>query len=434
MKTFIRGGRVVDPSQHIHERKNIFLMDGKVQALLDLDEPAPWVADETIDLNPTDVVAPGLIDLHVHFREPGQTHKEDLLSGSRSAVAGGFTSVFCMPNTFPVNDTVETTRFILTQAQKNDLCRVFPVGALSKHSLGKELAPLEALFKAGCKAFSDDGRPCESTHVFKAAMETCKQLGVPVIEHCEELSVSHGCVTLDEKISDHFEVKGLSPSVESKDVLRTLTLAMQTQAKVHLAHVSCKESVALIQKFKPQLPHLTAEVTPHHLLLSSQAVFEHKANAKMFPPLWQNEDVHLLQHALKTGLIDCVATDHAPHAQEEKNAPLAQTPNGIIGLQTALPVLLYLMHEGFLTLSQVIEVMSVRPAFIGGVQGGTLKVGAVADVVIFNPDETYVFEKEKNYSKSSNTPLGKTKLRGKVLKTFVGGKEKFCVEKNKGQS
>lgn len=423
MKTLIRNGHVVDPSQNLDARKDILISNGKIEAYFEPGENLP-MADDVIDVQGK-YIAPGFVDLHVHFREPGQTHKEDLETGSQSAVAGGFTSVLCMPNTYPVNDSVEVTELMLKRAAEINLCRIYPVGAVTKNLMSKELAPLQDLRKAGCIAFSDDGRPVSNTELLREALIVIREMNSIMIEHCEEVSMANYVTIHEGEVSKELGLRGITTSAETVDVVRLIALAMETGAKVHLAHLSCEDSVKFLQLFRPKL-HLTAEVTPHHLVLTHEDIRVLGTNGKMYPPLRRKQDCEMMIQALRDGTIDAVATDHAPHSADEKALPFERAPNGVIGLETALPIMLRLVSENKITFTKVIETMSINPAKIVGFEVG-LKIGNRADMVVFSDNEVRNFSQEKFFSKSSNHPFQHYSGRGRVHRTIVGGETKFEV-------
>lgn len=425
MKTLIFNAHVLDPSQNLDAKKDILISDGKISGFFDPGMCATPV-DQKIDAK-GNYVAPGLVDLHVHFREPGGEHKETIATGSRAAVAGGYTSVFAMPNTYPVNDNAETTKFMLESACKVDLCKVYPVGAVTKNLMSKEIAPLAQLRKAGCLVFSDDGRPVSNTELLRDALVEIREMNSVMIEHCEEVSMANFVTIHDGEVSKEMGLQGISLSSETTDVVRLISLAMETGCKVHLAHLSCEDSVKFLRMFRPQLK-LTAEVTPHHLVLTHEDVRKLGTNGKMYPPLRRQQDCDALIEGLNDGTIDAVATDHAPHADNEKALAFEKAPNGVIGLETALPIMLRLVHDKKITLKRVIEVMSLSPAKIVGLNVG-LKVGNAADMVVFSTDDIRDFSTEKSFSKSSNTPFKHFQGRGQVHMTLVNGVVKYAGEK-----
>jgi dihydroorotase len=424
MNIRICGGRVVDPSQRMDRISDLWIENGKIVRLLEASAASPSKANRKIDAKGK-IVSPGFVDLHVHFRDPGQLEKEDLTTGTHAAAAGGFTSVLCMPNTSPVNDSAEVTRYIVQRAAEVGRCRVYPVGAITKGLLGKSLSPMRELKEAGCIAFSDDGRPVNDAALMREALTKSRELGTFLIEHCEELELSKSETVHEGEVARSLGLKGISRSVETVDATRTLTLAAETGARVHLAHLSCAESVSLIEEFKPKLSGLTAEVTPHHLALTVESVREKGTNAKMYPPLREDRDRTALGKALARGTIDVVATDHAPHTAAEKSKTFDKAPNGIIGSESALFILMDLVDNGILTIGDVIRSMSSRPAEIAGLNAGSLRPGSPADVVIFDPDEKRTFTESDIFSKSKNSPFVGTKGKGRVLLTMVAGRETF---------
>lgn len=428
MDLIIKNGRVIDPSQKntLDTVANVLVKDGKILDVLPVGKPLPF-CDSIVDAKDC-IVSPGFIDMHVHLRDPGQTHKEDLVSGTKAAAAGGFTSVLCMPNTLPSIDTPETVAYVLEKAKREGLCRVYPVGAVTKGLHGKELTDMEALYDAGCIVFSDDGRPCADTNLFRRAMENAASLGALIVEHCEDLHSTEGRTTIHEgDVSQRMGLQGIASSSETLDVSRSMLLAAETGARLHLAHMSCAESVEMIVKMKDRMPLITCEVSPHHLTLSVEEVEKKGTNAKMYPPLRTRRDVENLQRALTHDQIDVVATDHAPHSPQEKNVAFPEAPNGVIGLQTALYVMLTLVDQGILTLEQLIAVMSTNAAKILGIEAGSLAVGKPADITIFSTHERHDLGKIRNYSKSTNTPFGGFMGRGRVHRTFVAGKQTYAA-------
>jgi dihydroorotase len=421
MKTLIRNAHVIDPSQKLNEKKDILIVDGMV-SVFGAPNTFKTRVDRTIDAKGM-YLAPGLVDLHVHFREPGGEHKETIETGCKAAVAGGYTSVFAMPNTYPVNDNIEITYLMFDRARALNLCRVYPVGAVTKNLMSKELAPLRDLRRAGCLVFSDDGRPVSNTELLKEALIEIREMNSVMIEHCEELSMANFVTIHEGEVAKEMGLKGISLSSETADVVRLIALAMETGCKVHLAHLSCEDSVKFLRMFRPQL-RLTGEVTPHHLVLTNEDVRDLGTNGKMYPPLRRQQDCDALIQGLNDGTIDAVATDHAPHSREEKALPFDRAPNGVIGLETALPIMLRLVEERKTSLDRVIEVMSTRPAEIVGLEVG-LKVGNRADMVVFSASEIRDFSKETFFSKSNNHPFAKYNGRGRVHMTLVDGETKY---------
>ncbi len=413
----------MDPACALDRHADLWIEDGMIRAILEPGEPLPSRPDRVVDASGA-VVSPGFVDLHVHLREPGQTQKEDIESGTRAAVAGGFTSVFAMPNTEPVNDDAEVTRFILERVRKTARCRVYPVGAVSKGLRGQKLSPMKDLKKAGCAAFSDDGRPLNDARLMRGALQTVAALDSFLMEHCEETELSGGATIHAGAVAKSLGLAGIPRSAETVDVARTLALAAETGARTHLSHVSCAASVELLRAFKP-LGRITAEAAPHHLLLTVDAIRDCGTNAKMYPPLRNDEDRRALCLGLADGTVDAVATDHAPHTRTEKDRPFAQAPNGVIGLETALPVLLTLVHEGILSLHRLVDCLSTRPARIAGLAAGTLAIGSPADVTVFTTDDSRVIGDLDFFSKSRNTPFLGFQGRGRVVATIVDGRRVY---------
>lgn len=429
MDMIIKNGRVVDPSQDppMDHVANVLVKDGKVVDIQSSGQPLPEAKD-LIDAQGC-IVAPGLIDMHVHFRDPGQTHKEDLISGTKAAVAGGYTSTLCMPNTSPSIDTPETVSYILEKSKREGYCHVYPVGAITKGLLGREITDMDALHRAGCIVFSDDGRPCVDTALFRRAMEKAASLGALIIEHCEDIHLTAGKTTIHEgDVSKKMGLNGIASSSETVDVARSMLLAAETGARLHLAHMSCAESIDMIVKMKERLASLTCEVSPHHLTLTVDEVERKGTKAKMYPPLRTRQDIERLQQSLSKGYIDVIATDHAPHSVLEKNVEFSLAPNGVIGLQTALYVMLTLVEKKVITLSQLISTMSTNAAKILGIDAGSLKKGMPADIVVFSLDGKHDLGKLKNYSKSSNSPFEGFMGTGRVLHTLVRGKRMYDME------
>lgn len=367
------------------------------------------------------LVVPGFIDLHVHLREPGFEYKETIASGAMAAVAGGFTSVCCMPNTNPVNDNQSVTDFILAKAAAAGKARVLPIGAITKGSEGKELAEIGELVDAGCVAISDDGRPVMNSSVMRRAMEYARAFGLTVVDHCEDLHLTaRGCMN-EGVISTQLGIPGMPNAAEDIMVARNLALAELTGAKLHLAHISTAGSVQLLRHAKARGIAVSAEACPHHFMLTDEAAKTFDTNTKMNPPLRTAADVDAIKEGLADGTIDVIATDHAPHAVQEKQLEFDAAPFGIVGLETALPLTLSLVEEGALTLEAAISKLTTAPARIFGLSSGTLAPGAEADIVILDPTREWTIDPSRFFSKGRNTPFAGWTVRGKVLKTFVGG-------------
>jgi dihydroorotase len=434
MRIVIRGGRVVDPVNGLDGLMDVLIEDGVIRSV-DLGgnegKPrhsapggrGPEEADRVIEAKGL-VVCPGLIDMHVHLREPGREDAETIASGTAAAARGGFTGVACMPNTEPPNDSASVTEFILEEAAKHGVARVYPIGAISKGRKGQELAEIGELVAAGCVGISDDGSPVSSAGLMRRAMEYATMFDIPVIPHCEELSLSQGGVMHEGLVSTQIGLQGIPGIAEAVEVTRDILLAEFTGARLHLCHLSAAESVRALREAKVRGVKVTAEVTPHHLALTEDAVRGFNTNTKMNPPLRAAEDQAALREALADGTIDCIATDHAPHALAEKEQEYDYAPFGVTGLETCLGVVLTELYHGkVLTLPQIVERMSVAPARILGLKGkGTLAPGTEADVTLFDPEREWVAEAKAMASRSKNSPFLGWKLKGAPVMTIVGGK------------
>jgi len=418
----IRGGIVIDPG-HINRRADVLIQDGKI---LEVGYPLKQTLKEDASATILDakgwIIAPGLVDLHCHLREPGFEYKETIATGSASAVAGGFTSICAMPNTQPVNDNAAITQFIVTKGKEAGKARVFPIGAITKNSDGEELANIGELVGAGCVAISDDGRPVMNSLVMRRALEYAKAFGVPVVDHCEDLHLTDGGCMNEGVVSTELGMPGIPDASEEVMVARNLALADLTGVCVHLAHLSTARSVELVRHAKAQGLPVSAEVCPHHFSITEEAVRGYKANAKMNPPLRTDEDMQALRQGLVDGTIDVIATDHAPHALQEKQLEFDAAPFGIVGFETALPLTLGLVHDGVLSLEQAVDKLTRAPARLFHLPVGSLAPGSLADVVIFDPEEEWVVDPEQFQSKSRNTPFGGLTVKGKVKMTLVDGR------------
>ena len=421
VKILIAGGHVIDPGQW-NGVADVLIEEGKISAVEpNLQQKLQKVKGLKIIDAKDLLVCPGFVDLHVHFREPGFEYKETIATGSAAAVAGGFTSVCCMPNTYPVNDSRSITEFILAQAAAAGKARVFPIGAITKGSKGEELAEIGELFDAGCVAISDDGVPVMNSLVMRRAMEYASAFHLPVIDHCEDSQLSRGGCMHEGAVSTELGIPGIPKAAEEVMVARNIALAELTGARLHLPHVSTLGSVRMTREAKARGIPVTAEACPHHFSLTDEAVRSYDTNAKMKPPLRTDEDVRAIKEGLQDHTIDIVATDHAPHAVQEKQLEFDEAPFGIIGLETAFPLTLNLVEEGILTLEQAIAKLTREPARVFGLPYGTLAPGGEADVTLIDLNATWVVDVARLHSLSRNTPYAGWTMKGKVVKTFVGG-------------
>jgi dihydroorotase len=418
MSILIKNGHVIDPGR-VNGPADVLIENGRIAAV----GPKLKSPMDARILDATNrIVLPGFIDLHVHFREPGYEYKETIATGSAAAVAGGFTSVCCMPNTNPVNDNQSITEFILEKARAAGLARVFPVGAITKGSEGKELAEIGDLHRAGCVAISDDGLPVMNSLVMRRAMEYAIAFDLPVVDHCEDLHLSEGGCMNEGLVSTQLGLPGVPAAAEDVMVARNLALAELTGARLHLAHLSTAGSVRMVREAKARGIKVTAEACPHHFMLTEEAVCRYNTHAKMNPPLRAWADVQAIKDGLRDGTIDVIATDHAPHAAQEKQQEFAAAPNGIVGLETAWPLTLTLVEEGVLTLEAAVAKLTTGPARAFRLNHGTLAAGADADVVIANVQEPWEIDPARFRSRSRNTPFAGWKVKGRILTTIVGGK------------
>lgn len=415
----IRNGHIIDPANNRDGIADLLIRDGIISRI---EQDIPLTPDlEVIDAA-GQMVIPGLIDMHTHLREPGYEYKETIHTGTMSAAAGGFTSVCCMPNTQPVNDSQAVTEFIRQRAFTTGVVNVFPVGAITKGSKGDEITEMGDLKKAGCVAVSDDGKPVVNNLVMRRALEYAKMFKLPVISHCEDLALADDGVINEGKISTELGLRGIPNASEDVMVARDIALAELTGGHIHIAHVSTGGAVELIRRAKGKGVNVTAETCPHYLVLTDEAVRGYNTNAKMKPPLRSARDVASVRIGLQDGTIDAIATDHAPHSQEEKEREFDYAPFGIIGLETALPIVLRLVEEGVLTLRDVVLKMSVNPARILGINKGSIAIGEAADITMIKPGAAWVVDAGNLKSKSRNTPFDGWKMRGMVSYTIVGGR------------
>lgn len=417
----IKNGTVIDPAQSLEAKRDLLIRDGRIA---EIGESLSADDAEILDAAGL-IVAPGFIDLHVHLREPGFEYKETIESGARAAVAGGFTSVCCMPNTKPVNDNSSVTSFILEQARRAALANVFPIGAITHGSKGEQLAEIGEMKSAGIVAISDDGKPVLDSGIMRRAMEYAADFNLPVVDHCEDCCGAHGWAMHEGEYSALMGLKGLPGAAEDLHVARDILLGELTGAHIHIAHISTARSVDLVRQAKARGLNVTCEVTPHHFTLSDKDVYEsgYNTNFKMAPPLRSQTDVEAILDGLRDGTIDAIATDHAPHHANEKMYEFDKAANGITGLETAVSLTLdRLAHRGVISLTRMVELLATNPAKLFNLDRGTLKAGSVADVTIFDPEKQVRFDATKSQSKSRNTPFDGWEMKGAPVATIVGGK------------
>lgn len=422
MKLLIANGHLIDPAAPENTGMNVLVEDGRVVAWLKPGEAAPEGC-EIFDASGL-LVAPGFIDLHVHLREPGQEHKETIATGCAAAVAGGWTSVCPMPNTNPVNDNAAITRYMIEQAERASLANVFPIGAITKSSDGTELAEMGEMKAAGAVAVSDDGRPVPNAGIMRRAMQYARDFELPVVDHCEDKSLSSGGVMHEGRVSLLLGLKGMPALAEEIDAVRDIILAKDTGAHIHIAHVSTKGAIEAVRRAKNEGINVTCEVTPHHFTLTDQAVEGYDTNTKMAPPLRSQEHLEAVLEGIKDGTIDAIATDHAPHHADEKALEYDRAPFGITGLETGVGLALTeLVHTGIIGLERMVEMCSAGPAKIFKLEGrGTLKPGSYADITLIDPDLKWTYSNADSKSKSRNCPFDGRKFTGRAVTTIVGGK------------
>ena len=416
---WIQNARVIDPASRRDAVGDLFLDQGRVVAPL---STAARRRARRLDGRGL-VACPGLVDVHVHFREPGQTHKETIATGSRAAAAGGFTSVVCMPNTSPVADNSGTIQLMKDVIAGDAVVRVHPTGCITVGMKGQTLAPIGSLKRAGVVAITDDGECVQSNDLMRRAVEYARMFSLPVMDHCQDYSMTQGAVMNEGVVSTRLGLRGWPHAAEDIIVARNIILAEQTGAHIHLQHISSRYSVDHIRRAKARGVRVTAEATPHHLALTEEALGGYDTHFKMNPPLRTEADRQALIAGLRDGTLDIIATDHAPHTDYEKDKEFDYAPNGILGLETALPVCLdVLVRQARFKLSRVIDLMTRLPARIVDLPAGTLAEGAAADVCLFDPDEKWRYDAKAGQSKSSNSPWSGRELRGRVRTTIVGGK------------
>jgi dihydroorotase len=420
---------VVDPANGTDEALDLLLVDGRVaerRAPAGRGRGGAGLPEGAQILDATGrVVCPGFVDMHVHLREPGHEHKETIETGTQAAAAGGFTSIACMPNTDPWNDGLSVTEYIVTEARRRGAVNVFPIGCVSKGGRGEELAEIGDMVRCGAVAVSDDGRPVGTSFLMRMALEYTKIFGIPVIDHCEDRSLTAGGVMHEGFVSTVLGLKGMPGAAEEIAVASDLTLAGMTGGRLHLAHLSTRGSLERVRRAKADGLAVTCEVTPHHLMLTDQAVLEsaYDANTKVNPPLRGEEDRQALLQGLRDGTVDAIATDHAPHHQDEKLQEFDDAPFGMVGLETAVALAMdRLVRPGIIDLRRLVTLMSMNPARILGIRKGTLSVGADADVTVIDPERQATVDAARFRSKSRNSPFHGWTLRGWPVATVVGGR------------
>lgn len=417
-RLIVRGGRVIDPASGWDGEADVAIEDGKIAAVgKDLDASGAGQFDAR-----GCIVAPGFIDMHVHLREPGFEHAETIETGSRAAAAGGFTSICPMPNTAPVNDNATVTRYITGQARRLAKVNVFPIGAITKGSLGEELASIGSMREAGAVAISDDGKPVMNARLMRRAMETAAAVGLPVIEHCEDLNLSAGGDMNEGVQSVRLGLRGIPAASEDVMVARDILLSELTGARFHVAHISSWRSVEMVKFAKSRGLAVTCEATPHHFALAGADMIPYDSNFKMKPPLRDARDIETLVEGIVSGTVDAIATDHAPHPGSEKMQEFEQCPFGILGLETALGLALEkLVHSGRITLARLVELFTTGPARILNLDRGTLRPGSPGDVTIFDTDRRWTYDVNRSLSKSRNTPFHGHQFTGGPVAAIVDG-------------
>lgn len=422
MNLLFKNARVIDPASGFDAQADVLVEEGIIKEISpNIPEAKVGTAEKLINCQGK-ILAPGLIDMHCHLREPGYEYKETIETGSRAGAAGGYTSLICMANTLPVNDCRAVTEYILRQAREKALVNVYPVGAVTKSLKGESLAEIGDMHEAGIVAVSDDGQPVMNSYLFRRGLEYAAGLGLPVISHCEDLNLRGQGVMNEGYMSTILGLRGIPKAAEVIMVQRDIILAELTGALLHVAHVSTAESVQVIREAKKRGVKVTAETAPHYFVLTEEAVRTYDPNTKMNPPLRTAADVAAIIAGLQDGTLDAIATDHAPQSPVEKEVEFDYAANGIIGLETALPLTLRLVHQGHLSLRQALEKVTCQPARILNLPGGKLQVGAFADLTLIDLNREFTVDLNKFKSKSRNSPFHGWKLKGKAVMTIVSGK------------
>ncbi len=426
MKLLIKGGRVIDPANDINEAMDILVIDGKIAELA-----SNIKADDCINIDAAGKwVCPGFIDMHVHLREPGYEYKENIASGTRAAAAGGFTTICCMPNTEPVIDNAAIAAFVRERANKSGVVNVLPIGSITKQQEGKELSEMAELLAAGCVAVSDDGKPVKDAGIMRNAMQYASMFDLPILSHCEEMSLSREGQMNEGYYSTIYGLKGIPAAAEEIMVARDIILAESTGAQVHICHVSTAGSVELIRSAQERGVLVSCEVTPHHLVLTDEVVGSYDADTKVNPPLRSIEDVVALREAILDGVIECIATDHAPHHRESKDCEYNLASFGISGLETAVALIMdKLVKSEIIDEESMVRLFTIGPADILGINKGTLEPGADADITLIDPELVKVVNPQEFYSKGKNTPFKGMSLKGWPWMTIVKGRIVFAEGK-----
>ncbi len=424
-KLVIRNGRVIDPAGGVDRTADVLIVDGAIAGIAAGIEAA---GAEEFDATGC-IVAPGFLDIHVHLREPGFEHAETIESGSRAAAAGGFTTICPMPNTAPVNDNHTVTRYIIEQAERYAKVNVFPIGAITKGSQGEDLASIGSMKEAGAVAISDDGRPVMNARVMRRAMEVAASMGLPVIDHCEDLHLSLDGDMNEGVASVRLGLRGIPAASEDVMVARDILLAELTGARFHVAHISSRRSVQMVAFAKSRGLKVSCEATPHHFVLSDEDMIPYDSNFKMKPPLRSRCDAGGVVEGIVSGTVDAIATDHAPHAGSEKMQEFEQCPFGILGLETAIGLALEtLVHSGKIGLARMVELFTSGPARVMGLDRGTLRPGAAGDVTVFDTERRWVYDVNRSYSKSRNSPFHGREFRGGPVAAIVNGEVAWRLE------
>lgn len=434
MKLLIKNGRVINPATQMDEVADVLVVDQKIEKI---QKGIKERTDQTVDAQGC-YVMPGFIDLHVHFRDPGLTHKEDIFTGMAAAAHGGYTSVFAMPNTKPVVDNADIVSYVHNKAASGKCVNVYQIGAITVGQKGEELADIRGMVAAGSPAISEDGKSVMNADLYRDAMKIAAELDIPVFAHCEDINMVHGGVVNKDNKSEEFDLPGITNSVEDVIIARDIIISKETGCQLHLCHCSTEDSVRMVKDAKEAGLRVSAEVCPHHFVLTSDDIKEHvpniqdgkyvpngedvDTNYKMNPPLRKREDVEALKAGLRDGIMDVISTDHAPHSYEEKNVSIKKAPFGIVGLETAACLTHdELVLKGYLTPMQMAEKMSYNPAKVAHIDKGDIQPGKVADIVIFDPNESYVIDKNEFASKGKNTPFHGRQVTGRVKCTICNG-------------